>query len=140
MCGPGIEYRSISCHEVNNNGYLMKNNYSNQCDPYRAPTTRISCNMGDCESPYLWHVEPWSKVNYFNLVCCLFMKVFCSVHRIVIEVNKYDMFIVKIDNHLYRLMIVFVFRINLLYVLIVMDLVSYFKIVLDFIINFIFSI
>jgi hypothetical protein len=68
MCGPGIEYRSISCHEVNNNGYLMKNNYSNQCDPYRAPTTRISCNMGDCESPYLWHVEPWSKVNYFNLV------------------------------------------------------------------------
>ncbi|CAF1629492.1 unnamed protein product, partial [Adineta ricciae] len=60
-CGAGIEYRGISCHEVNNNGYLLKNNYSNKCDPYRAPTTRISCNMGDCESPYLWHVEPWSK-------------------------------------------------------------------------------
>jgi len=40
----------------------MKTNYSNKCDPYRAPTTRISCNMGDCESPHLWHVEPWSKV------------------------------------------------------------------------------
>jgi len=60
ICGSGTEYRGISCHEVNNNGYLMKNNYSNHCDSYRAPTTRISCNMGDCESTYLWHVEPWS--------------------------------------------------------------------------------
>lgn len=47
---------------MNNNGYLMRTNYSSKCDPYRAPTTRISCNMGDCESPYLWQVEPWSKV------------------------------------------------------------------------------
>jgi hypothetical protein len=44
----------------------MKNNYSNKCDPYRAPTTRISCNMGDCESPYLWQVELWSKVRKKN--------------------------------------------------------------------------
>ncbi|CAF3531154.1 unnamed protein product [Rotaria sp. Silwood1] len=61
ICGSGLEYRSTSCHEVNNNGYLMKSKLSNKCDPYRAPTTRISCNMGDCESPFLWHVEPWSK-------------------------------------------------------------------------------
>jgi hypothetical protein len=61
VCGLGSEYRDISCHEVNNNGYLMKYNYTNKCDPYRAPTTRISCNMGDCKSLYLWHVEPWSK-------------------------------------------------------------------------------
>ncbi|CAF3570110.1 unnamed protein product [Adineta steineri] len=61
QCGLGYEYRGISCHEVNNNGYLLKNNYTTQCNQYRAPTTRISCNMGDCESPYVWHVEPWSK-------------------------------------------------------------------------------
>jgi len=61
ICGTGIEYRGIACHEINNNGYLLQTNYSNQCDPYRAPTTRLSCNMGECDSFYIWHVEPWSK-------------------------------------------------------------------------------
>jgi hypothetical protein len=50
-----------------------------------------------------------------------------SVHQIVIAVNKHVMFIVKIDNHLYPSMIDFVFLINQLHVLIVMDSVSYKK-------------
>jgi hypothetical protein len=86
---------------VNNNGYLMKNNHSNKCDPYRAPTTRISCNMGDCESPYLWQVESWSKVRNKSILFRYFKLIFyssSSVHRIVIVVNKPDMFIVKIDK------------------------------------------
>jgi hypothetical protein len=104
----------------------MKTNYSNKCDPYRAPTTRISCNMGDCESPHLWHVEPWSKVKKIKILFLENFHLFIfSVHLIVIVVNKHVMFIVKIGNHLYQLMIDFVFLINQLHVLIVMDFVSY---------------
>ena len=123
----GTEYRGISCHEVNNNGYLMKTNYSNNCDPYRAPTTRISCNMGDCESTYLWHVEPWSSVKQRRFRS-LIIDCHCLVSalRIAIEVNKHVKFIVKIVKHLYRLMTDFVFHISLLHGSIVTDFVSLF--------------
>ena len=110
---------------MNNNGYLLRNNHSNKCDPYRAPTTRISCNMGDCESPYLWQVEPWSKVR-----TCLFWIdrqssiLFSSVHPIAIVANKFVVLFASIDEHLNQLMIVIVFLIDQWHVSIVMDSVS----------------
>lgn len=127
MCGAGTEYRGISCHEVNNNGYLMKTNYSNNCDPYRAPTTRISCNMGDCESVYLWHVDPWSKVRHLHEqrdIPCWWISFVFSVPLIVIEVNKHAMSTVNIGKHLNRWMIASVFRISLSHESIATDFVS----------------
>ncbi len=62
-CGKGVQYRHVTCHDVNAFGWLDPEPISRGCNATAKPADFRECpGIADCNSKYMWVVGQWGRV------------------------------------------------------------------------------
>ncbi|CAG0880726.1 unnamed protein product [Cyprideis torosa] len=60
-CGFGVKHRRVSCHRVNQYGWVDPDPVTHGCNITQKPAELRSCILGQCEAPYYWKVGRWKE-------------------------------------------------------------------------------
>lgn len=62
-CSQGVKRREVKCVKFSKEGLHLLNETSSSCKQADKPADEMLCNLGDCDSDFLWKVGEWSNVS-----------------------------------------------------------------------------